>query len=535
MSIQSYSALRKARMERLEDAWESLAERQVILAMKSIDALNVQWDERISTACVGFGKNATKPCFKFNPTFFDSLNEDQILFVIAHETSHMVMKHVHNLVETDEYKDNFKAFNIAADCIINDWLHKCGYPSGPWFYGKKFFCEHCGGQGCSEDINNCSGTDCSDKTLSDVFKMVMNKMEQEGEGEGQPGEGEGEGEGEGYGGQGGEMVDDHDEWQNADSEKLGDWIKENITGSPGEQEQQNQNNQSQQSQKSETEPGEGSGEGGGQGENPVAGIDVDNSDEIRTSDTDGWEDNQYGKIGENKSSNPSFTSTPGNIVGSGAMFNLDELRKVRANWRAILTEGTGMKEKSRLSWRRNPTVLMGNSNGYRLPYEQDEPVMRILVALDVSGSVSEQDKRLFLDCWRGIPRNAFDVRSVVFANRCAEIKPSKKSKKEFKHDYVGGGTEFSAITDWIKTNNYEPDKIVVITDGGSYWRYTVKNPEKYNFVIRCRYYENSDGTVDAQKLIGSWTGYYDDDKTNWKQAKFYGFEKFAKVLGGAYN
>jgi predicted metal-dependent peptidase len=532
----SYAVERKARMERLERIWISFAKREVIIALKSINVMIVQWDERIPTACVGFGRNASKPVFKFNPQFFDSLSDDEIAFVIAHETAHMVLQHLIQLKQNPEYKEKFKVFNVAADCIINDWLDKCKYPEGPWFYGKKFFCPACNGKGCSTNPNckgaeckacaagacntsqGCIGDNCSDRTLSEVFRKALKRFEEEGMQTGpgpvgqcthQPCDGQSSSQSGApcpdcrnqYGEMGGEMVDEHGEWDKQDNQAAKDWIKDNVNDSFKE------------------------------GLNNADKSYIDQDTEVRTADTDGYKDNAYTeRAGDAKDTAQNFTTSPGNIVGEGCMWDIDHLTKVRANWRAILTEGSSMKEKIETSWRMNPNVLLASNSKYRLPRDEDRPTLKVLVALDVSGSVSEGDKRLFIDCWRGIPRNTFEVRGVVFANRCAEIKMQKNiDSKNFQHDYVGGGTEFSAITDWIKTSNYEPDKVVVITDAGSYWRYQVKHPHKFCFVIRNGCYERNDGTVDAKQCINEWHR-YQDDKTDWMKAKFFSFSKFAKIL-----
>jgi len=112
----------KKRMDRLIKIWRVFGmKKEFILALKSVNALSVQWDDRIPTACVGFDKRVKKPLFKFNTQFFDKCTDEEILFVIAHETAHIVLEHIKQLIDNEEYKKHDKAWNIAADCIINDW------------------------------------------------------------------------------------------------------------------------------------------------------------------------------------------------------------------------------------------------------------------------------------------------------------------------------------------------------------------------------------------------------------------------------
>jgi len=542
-------AERNARMQRLVKIWNTFADRQIVLALRSVNVLSVQWDKRIPTACVGFMPKLVKPVFKFNPDFFDRLNDEEVAFVIAHETSHMVLEHLVRLKSNEEYKEKWRAFNVAADCIINDWLHEENYPEGPWFYGKKYFCDNCNGYGCGDlldickgkeckackglgcrTLKGCDGIDCSDKSLREVFKWTLERFEEQdqapGNDDSEGGECDG---GEGcthssgqdgesgestcpnaHNGMGGEMVDDHGNWKNVDHEAASDWIDKNVSKEFKDKLNDKAGNQT------DAESGDSDSK------------EQEEDDEIRTSDTDSYTDSQI-ESGSETESKPDFHQTADHIVGAGAIFDIDKLSNVRANWRAILEDGRAKKEKQKFTWRRQPTVLMGYDSLYRLPHEEGEPQLKILVALDVSGSVSAADKKLFFACYRGIPRNMFDVKTVAFANRCAEVTLDSKTK-EIKHGHVGYGTEFSSICDWIKESNYDPDRVVVITDGGSYWRYKVNDPQNWNFVIRCPYYEKNDGAVDVDKLINAWNNSPCKD-IEWNKARFFGFTKFAKILG----
>ncbi|MAG26443.1 hypothetical protein CMI47_12910 [Candidatus Pacearchaeota archaeon] len=555
-STKTLKAERKARMQRLVNIWKSFSDRQIVLAMRSINVLNIQWDKRIPTACVGFMPGITKPIFKFNPLFFDVLSDEEIAFVIAHETSHMVLKHLLRLKSNEEYKKKWRAFNVAADCIINDWLDEENYPEGPWFYGKKYFCDKCNGYGCGDlldkcdgkkckscggigcrSLNTCSGIDCSDRTLHEVFKWTLKRFEEQQQ---QPGDGENNEPCDGgencphkskndsndqqstpcpnaHSGMGGEMVDDHSNWKNADQKTVSDWVDKNVSNEFKDKLKNKVESEDKENSKDEEES---------LNENKE-----EEDDNIRTSDTDSFTDSQIETGSDNGGVKPKFYTTADHIVGAGSIFDVNKLSNVRANWRAILEDGKATKEKLKFTWRRQPAVLMGYDTQYRLPHEEGEPQLRILVALDVSGSVSSEDKKLFFACYRGIPRNMFDVKTVAFANRCAEVSLNR-STNEIKHGHVGYGTEFSSICDWIRENNYNPDKIVVITDGGSSWRYRVDNPQDWNFVIRCQYYEHKDGTVNIDKLISAWGSYGTTKNNDWKKAKYFGFSKFARILGG---
>lgn len=59
---------------------------------------------------------------KFNPTFFMSLDADEQLFLILHETLHVALLHMLRGEHLDAQK-----FNMAADYVINDMLIQRGY------------------------------------------------------------------------------------------------------------------------------------------------------------------------------------------------------------------------------------------------------------------------------------------------------------------------------------------------------------------------------------------------------------------------
>ena len=519
---QELTAERKKRFERLENIWKSMGAKQVTIALNSVDARCVQWDRRIPTACVGIQPKLKKPLFKFNPEFFDSLPDDTIAFIIAHETAHIIYKHCVLLNSNEEYKKNWKAWNYAADSIINDWLVKEGYPySKNWVYGNKLFCEQCAGEGCGDTWFDCTGIDCSDKTLDEVFRWTLEKFKERSQ---DPSGNDGDG-----------MVDDHGEWEKIDPKDVEDWLNKNVSKEFRDKieklakKAKDRQDKQQSDGKASKEKDE---EGNSEDTEPE-----DYDDEIRTSDTDGYEEKDFTDADKPTDSDDDNEKKEGHgkiadhIVGRGVIFDYEKLTKVRANWRAILTEDRGLKTKLEESWRRNPTPLMGCNSSYRLPYEFDKPTMNVLVALDVSGSICEEDKKLFFSAFKGIPRGTFTLKGVVFANRCASIKiDTSSNKRELKHDYVGGGTEFSAITDWIRTNNYIPDRVVVITDGYSSWRYEVKNPERWVFIIRGAHEKN--GNVDVSAVTNMWGYAGNKVKVDWNKSRFFAFEKFAKIMGG---
>ena len=59
----------------------------------------------------------------YNPSFIESLTDDQKVFVFAHEVCHIAFDHIFR----SEGKDN-KLWNIATDSVINAFLMQDGLP-----------------------------------------------------------------------------------------------------------------------------------------------------------------------------------------------------------------------------------------------------------------------------------------------------------------------------------------------------------------------------------------------------------------------
>jgi predicted metal-dependent peptidase len=84
-----------------------------------------EWTNAIPTAAVALPSKKADPAdfsFIFNPDFAEGLAVEELGFVLAHETMHILLNH---LKLAKSFK-NEKAFNIAADCVINDYLAAAG-------------------------------------------------------------------------------------------------------------------------------------------------------------------------------------------------------------------------------------------------------------------------------------------------------------------------------------------------------------------------------------------------------------------------
>ncbi len=121
-----------------------------------------EWTATTPTACVTIPQTDNEDFkFLFNPNFAQNLTEEEMAFVLAHETMHILFNHI-RIAKDYKY---LKLFNISADCAINDLLVSNGLqcPEGM-----------CRGQ-------EIVGFDCANATVAEVYDALLNQLEQEQE------------------------------------------------------------------------------------------------------------------------------------------------------------------------------------------------------------------------------------------------------------------------------------------------------------------------------------------------------------------
>lgn len=107
--------------------------------------------------------------YHFNPTFAASLKVEDFAFVMAHETFHILLNHL----ALGKKFDHAKLFNIAADCVINDYLvSSMGFPMPT---------HHVDGTeiGMMTGEKNV-GYNCANATVSEVYQDLLSKCSDEG-------------------------------------------------------------------------------------------------------------------------------------------------------------------------------------------------------------------------------------------------------------------------------------------------------------------------------------------------------------------
>lgn len=350
------------------------------------DLLNIGspvWDTSIPTACVSVPSdtaNLSDFQYRFNPDFAAGLEPSTLAFVAAHETLHIVLNHL-RLGKT--YADP-KLFNIAADCVINDYLASQGFDVPDWVMRGE------------EKV----GFDTANATVSEVYTaLAQAEAAGDQQDEGEPGDG---------------LVDDHS-WIHNASDQQGDAAEAagNIADGNGNVPQEVKDTKS-------DVPG-----GGGQG------FGIEN--------------------------------------GSRSYFRDG---KVSLRWERLLRRVNPDAFKGaaqRASWVSRPRRIAGMPEAILPDYDtnrnrsgrQNQPA--IVIALDTSGSIADDDARRFVNLARSVPKGKIKLFPMTFTTEARDLDLDNPQ-------YVGGGTEFGCIETYIQENvvpklGHYPKAVVVITDG----------------------------------------------------------------------
>jgi len=153
--------------------------------------------------------------------------------------------------------------------------------------------------------------------------------------------------------------------------------------------------------------------------------------------------------------------------GQGYSGDLDKIldqyiKKDTLNWKRLLRNliGNGIKFSHRSTWKR-PNRRYGSMQKGHTPLK----TMDIVVAIDTSGSISDEEVRQFLNEIEGIKR-AYPCR--IWVLQCdtrilEEKKYARFEKIQFKMK-GGGGTDFRPVFKWMEDKKLEQAQLVYFTD-----------------------------------------------------------------------
>ena len=147
---------------------------------------------------------------------------------------------------------------------------------------------------------------------------------------------------------------------------------------------------------------------------------------------------------------------------------IQDLTEPKMNWRELLRMQLESTIKSDYTWMR--ASRKGWHMDAVMPGMKLDPMIDIAVAIDTSGSIGDAMLRDFLSEIQGIMDSfpAYQIHVFCFDtdvhNPAVYTSDNLDSITEYNPD-GGGGTDFTAIYDYLKQEEIEPKRLVVFTDG----------------------------------------------------------------------
>jgi predicted metal-dependent peptidase len=214
--------------------------------------------------------------------------------------------------------------------------------------------------------------------------------------------------------------------------------------------------------------GEGEGEGQGEGETGIDDHDWEGAEEMSPDETHELERDINEAIRQG-------ALTAGKL-GSGGDRLFEDLLQTKVDWREVLREfiATTCQGNDYSTWRRPNRRFV--SSGYYMPSGVSESVDELVIAADMSGSMTDALPRLFAEI-KGICEHVKPkvVRLLYWDTEvCSdekymdgEVENIVKSTKP----KGGGGTSVECVPAYMAENGIKPQAVIVLTDGylGGSW------------------------------------------------------------------
>ena len=165
-------------------------------------------------------------------------------------------------------------------------------------------------------------------------------------------------------------------------------------------------------------------------------------------------------------------------VGAGGLDReMQELLQPKVNWREVLRDyvKSMCHSKDTSSWRRVNRRFL--STGVYMPSMIGEKVGHLVVAIDTSGSIGNEELAEFLSEVKGIAEEVSpEIVDLIYWD--SEVAAHETYTETEVPNIVsstkprgGGGTSPSCVSEYLKEKKIEPQCIIVLTDGyvGSDW------------------------------------------------------------------
>jgi predicted metal-dependent peptidase len=194
---------------------------------------------------------------------------------------------------------------------------------------------------------------------------------------------------------------------------------------------------------------------------------------------------------------------------AGVKRMIQDLTSPVMDWRELLQQQLESTFKEDFTW------LKTNRRGWHLdavlPGRKPGEMVDICVAIDTSGSISEQNIKEFLSEVKGIMESydQYRIRVWTFDTEVYNLQEFTSDNLEDISNYDaqgGGGTDFMANWEFMRENEIEPNRLVVFTDGMPFGEWGEEEYCDTCWIIR--------GNPGCEPPWGSWAHYEDPDNIN---------------------
>lgn len=161
------------------------------------------------------------------------------------------------------------------------------------------------------------------------------------------------------------------------------------------------------------------------------------------------------------------TSGAGNVPGEIARM-IKELTEPKMNWREILRQQIQSTIRNDYTFSR--PSRKGQMTGAILPGMNFDETIDICIALDMSGSIGDDQARDFLSEIKGImdEYKDYNIKLWCFDTKVYNEQDFSADGGDDLMDYEimgGGGTDFMVNWEYMKYNDIQPKKFIMFTDG----------------------------------------------------------------------
>ena len=447
--------------------------------------MNMQFRANFQANCIaGIKLNEFPPVFESNPLLLCKFTLKEIIYIVCHEIDHVVLNHPAEMVKANPTQDpnRFYEFNLAADAAVNDRLdheivaEKHNFMSSPdglitskvlaemfnlrnvqFMENYAYYFALIAGKAEKQEANQ--------PQQNGSESMMQEKMESESSGDGK-GKGSNSGDGK------------RKSSREADKQESASSEGEDQDTASGEGDDSSSDGKDEKTE----ETNSGSGSSGDGEENNKKVVTAKNfGGKLSDHDWEAGNDPEDATAAARELVNASVGMMNEESRGLMPGYFMSEVQKINKppvlSWQAILKKYVGTitankrKTRTRLN-RRQP-------ERFDLSGTMDDKILKIVVAIDTSGSVSDHMiSMIFNEIFAILAKRKHEI-TIIECDAQVRRVYKARNVSEVKKKVAGrGGTWFSPVIDYINNDRYFRDALLIyFTDG--YGEREIPKPRTY--------------------------------------------------------